>query len=333
MKTEPRGRTPCSVRNSQLIGALISLAHGGGRPAHRRVYPARPLRLIVPYGAGGASDVMARYLGQKLGDALGQSVVIENQPGAAGSAAYLTVAKAAPDGYTLSYATSSLAINAVLKSKVGYDPVRDFAPVSGFVEVQNVLIVPANSPFRSVADLVAFARQKPGELNYVSLGPGSTPHLSAELFLAAAGIKAQQVPYKLTTQAYTDLIEGRVQFWVASMPSTLPHVASGKVRALAVASGKRSAAYPDVPTLIEAGVPAESTFWQGVFAPAGTPRAVIDRLNAAVRQVIVQDDTKAFYAKLGAELGASSPEELAATLQQEIAKWSKIVKDIGIEAN
>jgi tripartite-type tricarboxylate transporter receptor subunit TctC len=315
-----------------LIGALISLAMAVPAGA-QEVYPSRPLRLIVPYGAGGASDVMARYLGQKLGDALGQSVVIENQPGAAGSAAYLTVAKAVPDGYTLSYATSSLAINAVLKSKVGYDPVRDFAPVSGFVEVQNVLIVPANSPFRSVADLVAFARQKPGELNYVSLGPGSTPHLSAELLLAAAGIKAQQVPYKLTTQAYTDLIEGRVQFWVASMPSTLPHVASGKVRALAVASGKRSAAYPDVPTLIEAGVPAESTFWQGVFAPAGTPRAVIDRLNAAVRQVIVQDDTRAFFAKLGAELGASSPEEMAATLQQEIAKWSKIAKDIGIEAN
>ena len=221
----------------------------------------------------------------------------------------------------------------MLKSKVGYDPVRDFAPVSGFVEVQNVLIVPASSPFRSVADLVAFAKQKPGELNYVSLGPGSTPHLSAELLLAAAGIKAQQVPYKLTTQAYTDLIEDRVQVWVASMPSTLPHVASGKVRALAVASRKRSAAYPEVPTMIEAGVPAESTFWQGVFAPAGTPRPVIDRLNAAVREIVAQQETKAFYAKLGAELGASTPDELAATLRQEIAKWSKIVKDIGIEAN
>jgi tripartite-type tricarboxylate transporter receptor subunit TctC len=211
--------------------------------------------------------------------------------------------------------------------------VRDFAPVSAFVEIQNVLVVPANSPFRTVADLVAFAKQKPGELNYVSLGPGSTPHLSAELFLAAAGAKAQQVPYKLTTQAYTDLMEGRVQFWIASMPSTLPHVRSGKIRALAVASGKRSAAYPDVPTMTEAGVPAESTFWQGVFAPAGTPRPVIDRLNAAIRAIVAQDDTKAFYAKLGAELGASTPEQLAATLRQDSDKWSKIVKDIGIEAN
>jgi tripartite-type tricarboxylate transporter receptor subunit TctC len=330
MKTEERENA--MVVRTALIWALVSMSMATAASA-QETYPSRPLRLIVPYGAGGASDVMARYLGQKLGGTLGQSVVIENQPGAAGSAAYLTVAKAAPDGYTLSYATSSLAINAVLKSKVGYDPVRDFAPVSAFVEVQNVLIVPAASALRSVADLVALARQKPGELNYVSLGPGSTPHLSAELLMAAAGIKAQQVPYKLTTQAYTDLIEGRVQFWVASMPSTLPHVASGKVRALAVASRKRSAAYPDVPTLIESGIPAESTFWQGVFAPAGTPRAVIDRLNAAVRQVIAQDDTKAFYGKLGAELGASSPDELAATLRQELAKWSKIVKDIGIEAN
>jgi tripartite-type tricarboxylate transporter receptor subunit TctC len=315
-----------------LMCALVSMSLTMAAGA-QEAYPSRALRMIVPYGAGGASDVMARYLGQKLGEALGQPVVIENQPGAAGNAAYLTVAKAAPDGYTLGYVTSSLAINSVLRSKVGYDPVRDFAPVSAFVEVQNVLIVPASSALRSVADLVAFAKQKPGELNYVSLGTGSTPHLSAELMMAAAGIKAQQVPYKQTTQAYTDLIEGRVQFWIASMPSTLPHVTSGKVRALAVASGKRSPAYPDVPTLIEAGIPAESTFWQGVFAPGGTPKAVIDRLNAAVRQVIAQDDTRAFYAKLGAELGASSPEELAATLQQEIAKWSKIVKDIGIEVN
>jgi len=322
-----------SVKSTRRI-VLASLLAAFAAPAiAQESYPTRPLRLIVPYSAGGASDVMARYLAQKLGDTLGQSVVVENQPGAAGNAAYLTVAKAPPDGYTLIYATSSLAINAVLKSKVGYDPVRDFAPVSTFVEVQNVLVVPANSPFRTVADLVAFAKQKPGELNYVSLGPGSTPHLSAELFMAAAGIKAQQVPYKLTTQAYTDLMEGRVQFWIASMPSTLPHVTSGKIRALAVASRKRSAAYPDVPTLIEAGVPAESTFWQGVFAPAGTPRAVIDRLNAAVREIVMQDDTKAFYAKLGAELGASTPEQLADTLRQESDKWSKIVKDIGLEVN
>jgi len=293
-------------------------------------YPKRPIRLIVPYGAGGASDVMARYLGQKLGDALGQPVVVENQAGAAGTAAYIAVAKAAPDGYTLGYATSSLAINAVLKPKLGYDPIREFIPVSNFVEVQNVLVVPAGSPAKTVGDLVTAAKQKPGELNYVSLGLGSTPHLSAELFLAAAGIKAQQVPYKQTTQAYTDLMEGRVQFWIASMPSTLPHVQSGKLRALAVASTKRSAAYPDVPTLIEAGVPAESTFWQGVFVPGGTPPAISAKLNTVVHQIAQQQETKDFYAKLGAELAPSTPDQLAAMLRKEIDKWTKISKDIGL---
>ena len=236
-------------------------------------YPTRPIRLIVPYGAGGASDVMARFLAQKLGESLGQTVVVENQAGAAGTTAYISVAKAQPDGYTLGYATSSLAINAVLKPKLGYDPVRDFIPVSQFRRsAERAGRARQLAGPSTVGDLVAQAKQKPGELNYVSLGPGSTPHLSAELFLAAAGIKAQQVPYKQTTQAYTDLMEGRVQFWIASMPSTLPHVRSGKVRALAVASGKRSPAYPDVPTLTESGFPAESTFWQGVFVPAGTPR-------------------------------------------------------------
>jgi tripartite-type tricarboxylate transporter receptor subunit TctC len=239
------------------------------------------------------------------------------------------VAKSAPDGYTLGYATSSLVINAVLKPKLGYDPIRDFLPVSNFVEIQNVLIVPASGP-KTVAELVALARQKPGELNYVSLGPGSTPHLSAELFLAAAGIKAQQVPYKQTTQAYTDLMEGRVQFWIASMPSTLPHVRSGKVRALAVASAKRSPAYPDVPTLTEAGFPAESTFWQGVFVPAGTPPAIAAKLNAAIHKIAQQEETKAFYAKLGAELSPSTPDALAATLRKEIEKWTKTAKQIGL---
>ena len=181
-----------------------------------------------------------------------------------------------------------------------------------------------------MGDLVTAAKQKPGELNYVSLGLGSTPHLSAELFLAAAGIKAQQVPYKQTTQAYTDLMEGRVQFWIASMPSTLPHVQSGKLRALAVASTKRSAAYPDVPTLIEAGVPAESTFWQGVFVPGGTPPAISAKLNTVVHQIAQQQETKDFYAKLGAELAPSTPDQLAAMLRKEIDKWTKISKDIGL---
>ena len=317
---------PLAARTCTIVLAL-AMATG---TTTAQDYPNRAVRLIVPYGAGGASDVMARYLGQKLGEILGQTIVVENQAGAAGTAAYIAVAKAQPDGYTLGYATSSLAINAVLKPKLGYDPIREFAPVSNFVEVQNVLVVPASSPAKTVADLVAMAKQNPGALNYVSLGPGSTPHLSAELFLTAAGAKAQQVPYKQTTQAYTDLMENRVQFWIASMPSTLPHVRSGKVRALAVASNKRAAVYPDVPTLIESGVQAESTFWQGVFAPAGTPPALVAKLTAAVHRVAAMPETKEFYGKLGAELSPSTPDELAATLNKEIVKWTKIAKDIGL---
>ncbi len=313
----------------RLVGLAAVLAMLSGA-AVAQDYPNRSIRLIVPYGAGGASDVMARYLGQKLGEVLGQTVVVENQAGAAGTAAYIAVAKAAPDGYTLGYATSSLAINAVLKPKLGYDPIREFMPVSNFVEVQNVLVVPASSPAKTVADLVAIAKQNPGALNYVSLGPGSTPHLSAELFLSAAGVKAQQVPYKQTTQAYTDLMESRVQFWIASMPSTLPHVQSGKVRALAVASTKRAAIYPDVPTLIESGINAESTFWQGVFLPAGAPQAVADKLTAAVHRVAAMPEAREFYGKLGAELSTGTPAELAAILNKDIAKWTKIAKDIGL---
>lgn len=322
-------KTKSITRRAALAAAVLAFVG----PAAAQDYPARPVRLVVPYGAGGASDVMARFLAQKLGELLGQPLVVENQAGAAGTTAYIGVSKAAPDGYTLGYATSSLAINAVLKPKLGYNPIRDFAPISNFVEIQNVLIVPASSPFRSVADLIAEAKKRPGELNYVTLGPGSTPHLSAELFCTAAGIKAQQVPYKQTTQAYTDLIENRVQFWIASMPSTLPHVQSGKVRALAVASAKRSPAYPDVPTLIESGVPAESTFWQGLFAPAATPAALVATLNAAIRKVVAQPETRAFYDKLGAELAPSTPEQLAALLHKEIDKWSKISKDIGLATN
>ncbi len=313
------------------FAAVASIAFAGAAAAQD--YPSRSIRLIVPYGAGGASDVMARYLGQKLSETLGQPVVVENMPGAAGTAAYIAIAKAAPDGYTLGYATSSLAINAVLKPQLGYDPIRDFLPITNFVEIQNVMVVPASSPWKTVKDLIADAKAKPGQLNYVSLGPGSTPHLSAELFTSAAGIKAQQVPYKQTTQAYTDLLENRVQFWIASMPSTLTHVQSGRARALAVASTKRSTAYPDVPTLIESGVPAESTFWQGLFAPAGTPKPIVDKVNAAVRKLIAMPETKAFYSKLGAELGASTPDELAATVRQEIDKWAKTAKDIGLVTN
>jgi tripartite-type tricarboxylate transporter receptor subunit TctC len=313
-----------------LLFPVFLLASPGGALAEES-YPNRPIRLVVPYGAGGASDVLARQFGQRLSERLGQPVLIENQPGAAGTAAYTTVARAMPDGYTLVYGTSSLPVNAVLKSKPAYDPVADFQPVSMLLAVQNVLVVPTTLPAQSVSELVQLAKARPAELNYVSLGPGSTPHLSAELFRAAAGINVQQVNYKQTTQAYTDLIENRL--WVASLPSALVHVQSGKLRALAVAGDRRSPALPDIPTLVESGIPAESTFWQALFAPAGPSVEIVKKLNSATHAIVAEPETRAWYLKVGAELGASSPEELGAAVRKEMEKWAKTANDIGLERN
>lgn len=310
--------------------ALLTAMPGAGA---EEAYPSRPIRLIVPYSAGGASDVMARYFGQKLTELWKANVVIENMAAAAGTVAYTTVARAQADGYTLAYGTSSIAVNAALRTKSPYDPVKDFRPISSLLVVQNVLVVPVSLPVKSVAELVALAKQKPGALNYVSLGPGSTPHLSMELFRSAAGITVQQVPYKLTTQAYTDLIDGRVQLWLASMPSALPFIQSGKLRALAVAGPARSVALPDVPTLIESGVAAETTFWQGLFAPAGVAPDIAAKLNRAVHDIVAQPETRAWYLKLGAELGAGTPEQLGAEVRKEMEKWTAIAKQIGIQSD
>jgi len=313
-----------------FFATVLATMSGAGA---EEAYPSRPIRLIVPYSAGGASDVMARYFGQKLTELWKANVVIENMAAAAGTVAYTTVARAQADGYTLAYGTSSIAVNAALRTKSPYDPVKDFRPISSLLVVQNVLVVPVSLPVKSVAELVALAKQRPGALNYVSLGPGSTPHLSMELFRSTAGITVQQVPYKLTTQAYTDLIDGRVQLWLASMPSALPFIQSGRLRALAVAGPARSVALPDVPTLIESGVAAETTFWQGLFAPAGVAPEIAAKLNRAVHDIVAQPETKAWYLKLGAELGAGTPEQLAAEVRKEMEKWTAIAKQIGIQTD
>ena len=313
-----------------FFATVLATMSGAGA---EEAYPSRPIRLIVPYSAGGASDVMARYFGQKLTELWKANVVIENMAAAAGTVAYTTVARAQADGYTLAYGTSSIAVNAALRTKSPYDPVKDFRPISSLLVVQNVLVVPVSLPVKSVAELVALAKQRPGALNYVSLGPGSTPHLSMELFRSTAGITVQQVPYKLTTQAYTDLIDGRVQLWLASMPSALPFIQSGRLRALAVAGPARSVALPNVPTLIESGVAAETTFWQGLFAPAGVAPEIAAKLNRAVHDIVAQPETKAWYLKLGAELGAGTPEQLAAEVRKEMEKWTAIAKQIGIQTD
>lgn len=317
-----------------LLRAALVLCLGLGTglaTATADTYPSKSIRLIVPYSAGGASDVMARYYAQKLGEKLNQAVIVDNQAAAAGSIAYGIGARAAPDGYTLTYGTSSLALNAILRKNASFDPVRDFAPVSPLVKVQNLLVVPVSSSVQSVTELVALAKQKPGELNYVSLGRGSTPHLSMELFAAAAGIKMEPVVYKLTPQAYTDLIEARVQAWLASMPSAITFVRSGKLRALAVAGARRSPAAPDVPTLQEAGVPAETIFWQGLFAPAGTPDDIVKRLNQVSNEIAASAEAKAWFLNLGAELEGGTPQQLGDEVRRETDKWRVIAKQLDLQ--
>ncbi|MEI8152704.1 MAG: tripartite tricarboxylate transporter substrate binding protein, partial [Hyphomicrobiales bacterium] len=207
----------------------------------------------------------------------------------------------------------------------------DFVPISPLVNVQNLLVVPVSSPAASVMELVALAIQNPGELNYVSLGRGSTPHLSMELFSAAAGVRMEPIVYKLTPQAYTDLIEARVQAWLASMPSAITFVRSGKLRALAVAGAKRSPAAPDIPTLKEAGVPADTIFWQGLFAPAGTPDAIVNRLNQVSNEIAASAEAKAWYVNLGAELEGGTPQQLADSVRDDTEKWRAIAKQINLQ--
>ena len=315
---------------SVVLGAAM-YAFLGGAVAQAESYPNKPVKIIAPYAAGGASDTMARYLAQKLTETLGQSFVVENRPGGAGSIAYAAAASSPADGYTLVYATASMAVNEVIKASVPYKSTRDFIPIVSLLEIQNVLIVPPSLPVKNLGDLISLAKQKPGSLNFVSLGTGSTPHLVMELFRSAANIDIVHVPYKLTPQGYTDMTQGRVQLWFASMPSALPFINSGKLKALAVAGKARSPVLPDVPTVRETGLEFQAAFWHGLFAPAGTPPAVVKTLNTAINKILAEKDVQAWFAKLGAELNGGPPERLASELQNDLVLWTKVAKDLNLK--
>ena len=294
-------------------------------------YPSRPVTLIVPYAAGGGNDVMARIVAEKMSRSLGQQIVIENKGGAGGSIATRQVAKAAPDGYTLGLGgTGTHAINPTLYPNVGYDPRKDFAPVGLIATSALVVLVNTSVPAKTIGELIALAKHDPGKLNYASAGVGSGIHLGAELFATMAGVKLTHIPYKGSAPALTDLVGGHVAIYFSSLPPAIALIREGKVRALAVTGPQRSALLPDLPTVAEAALPGyESVLHYGIVAPAGTPRPIVEKLNAAMRAALADADVRERIMADGAEPLAGSPEDYAADIDREETKWSKVVKVSG----
>jgi tripartite-type tricarboxylate transporter receptor subunit TctC len=315
-----------------IIAFLLALASLASLPlgAQAQEYPARPIRLVVPFPPGGPTDVLARIVATRLGERLGQPVVIDNKPGASGMIGADMVAKAAPDGYTLLANASIHVINPSLYTKTAYDAIADFAPVSNLADVPLVLAVHPKLEARSVKDLVALGKSSKTSLAFASAGNATSQHLSGEAFKLAAGIDMLHVPYKGSAPALTDLIGGQVQLMFDSLPSAMPHLKAGSLRPLAVTTPKRSAALPDVPTIAESGYPgfAIST-WYGVWAPAATPPAVVQRLSREIAAVVRLPEVCEQFAGLGAEAVGNTPDEFSAFTKAELSKWAGIVKRSG----
>jgi len=312
-----------------LAALAIALAAAG---ASAQPYPAKPIRVVVPNPAGGYYDVIARAVGQKVGESIGQPMVVENRVGAGGSLGTEFTAKSPPDGYTIMVGgIGPHGIAPSLYANLPYDPVKDFAPIILVATTPNILVVHPSSPIKSVQDLVAAARQKPGGMSYASNGNGTSQHLSAEMLATTMGLKFNHVPFKGSAPAVTAMLGGQVDFAFVVAPDGLAHVKAGKLRAIGVTGATRAAPLPDVPTLAEAGVPGyEATAWFGYLAPAGTPREIIDRLNAEIAKALESPDVRERLAPGGlSELPGGTPERFGDLIKTEIAKWSKVVKESG----
>jgi len=302
--------------------------------AFAQAYPTKPIRVIVPFPPGGAVDFYARVVQPPLAELLGQQIVIENKVGASGMVGAEAVAKSAPDGYTLLLGNiASLAINVGIYPKMAYDPLKDFTPVIRTVDVNYVLVVHPSLPVKTVAELVAYAKANPGKLSYGSAGSGSLPHLGTELFKAQTGTDMVHIPYKGGGPMVTDLLGGNVQLVIADQANLMPHVQSGKLRALAVATPRRSPNAPDLPTIAESGLAGfDATAWQGLVGPAGLPPDVVKRLNDAFNQVMAMPAVREKLLGGGLEPVGGTPEQFGAFIASEIAKWTKISKDVGAKA-
>ncbi len=314
-----------------LAGMISALpAFGQGSDAR---WPERPIRFIVPFTAGSSSDTVARIVGQKLGERLGQQLVVENRVGGGGTIGTDLVARADPDGYVLGLANTSTHAVAASTGNISYDPVKDFAPVAMLGDSPFLLALYPGLPVRSVQDLIALAKTKPRALNYASAGPATLAHLSGALFEKMAHIELTHVPYRGTAQSTVDLMEGRVEMQFGTIPPTLQHVRAGKLRALAVTGGSRNPTLPEVPTIAESGLPGyESSLWQGIVAPAATPPAIIARLNREVAAVLGDPEVRAAFAKHGVDALPGSPDALAARIRDDVKKWRDVITSAGIKA-
>jgi tripartite-type tricarboxylate transporter receptor subunit TctC len=317
----------------RVVISGLALAPFAG-PAAAQDWPARPVRVVVPWTPGSAADTVARVIAEQLASELGQPFVVENRPGAGGTLGVAAVAKAAPDGYTILVHTSTHVVSASTYSTLPYDPRKDLAGVSGLVNLPNVLVVAANKGYDNVKALVAAGKAKEGALNFATGGAGSGSHLTAERFMAAAGFKAQHVPFKGGPEALNEIVAGRVDFYFVPLPPARGLIASGKVGVIAVSNSQRASALPNIPTTVEAGFPnSEYNFWAGLFAPAGTPKAIVDRLNAATVKALASAAAKDRLKKIGADPLPMSPAEFHAFVLKEIDVNAAIVKATGVKIN
>ncbi len=322
------------IKRTAMALVAVSLAIGAAT-ASAQPWPTKPIKWIVPFASGGTTDILARTVGEKLSAALGQPVVVENKPGAGGGVGAEFVAHSPPDGYTIMGGTiSTHAINASLYQKLPYDPVKDFAPITLIARVPNMLVVNPDVPASNVGELIRLMKTKPGNYTFASSGNGTSQHLSGELFKTMAGVDMQHIPYKGSPPALQDVVGGQVTMTFDNITTALPLAKAGKLRALAVTTATRSAVAPDVPTLAESGLPGyEIGSWQGVFAPAGTPPAIVQRLNAEIVKILNQPDVRQRLVALGAEPAPNTPEEFAAMVKSEVAKWGDVVRRSGAKVD
>jgi tripartite-type tricarboxylate transporter receptor subunit TctC len=315
------------------LGAMIAaalLAASAGASAQS--YPERPVRVLIAFPAGGTIDTLGRIIAQKLTETWGQNVVIENRPGGGGNIGAAAAAKSAPDGYTLHLGAQTLAVNVTLQPSTEFDPVKDFDPIMLVATAQDVLLVPPNSPFRSVKELIDYAKAHPGELNYASLGTGTSGHLATVMFSELAGIKLQHVPYTSVSQATTDVISGRIAVFLPTLGGHLGNVAAGRMRALAVSGRTRATQLPDVPTFNELGVKfVDETSWYALFAPKGTRKEIIAKINTELERILALPDVREKGVTLGYRYIGGPPEKLAAFLNSEIAKWAEVAKHASLK--
>ncbi len=317
-----------AVMRMVAIGALLVNA---GPVAAQSAYPSRPIHLISPFSPGGGSDIVARLISQKLAESWGQQVVVDNRPGGNTIIGTDALAKSPPDGYTIMMAGSGHVLVPLLM-KVPYDPIKDFAPVATIASGELILVLNLSVPANNLRELIALAKSKPGKLDYATYGSGSASHLGMELFSSIAGVKMQHIPYKSGPPAIADLIGGQVHMYLSVIPSVLPHIKAGRLKAVAVSGATRSSAVPQVPTFTESGVPGvEAKYWHSILAPAGTPKAIIDKMSSEIAKILAMPDFREKLLSQGLDPFVSNPDQFAALLKVAMVRYAKIIKDANIK--